>query len=357
MTRGSAGTLTGLDLGGAHLKFAQLGGQGEILGAFQIPLRLWEGLEELERALAAARPQLAPVTTLAVTMTGELVDLFPDRRRGVAALAAALARLLPEARLTFFAGDRFLAPEALTGRERLVASANWRATAALCARHLEAGILVDVGSTTTDLVPFAAGRPQARGRDDRGRLAAGELVYLGVVRTPLMALADHAPFRGRLQPLMNEVFATTADVFRLLGRLPADVDLHPAADGGARTPGASARRLARMLGCDRSDAPLSSWIRLAAWFESRLLGRLEAALHLLLSRLPLAPEAPLVAAGGGDFLVPELARRLRRPWTSFPALIGAPPARARAVALTAPAVAVALLARAQQAASRASTAR
>ena len=357
MTGASPETLTGLDLGGAHLKFAQLDAAGEIVRAFQIPLRLWEGLEELERALAAARPRLLPCSRLAVTMTGELVDLFPDRVQGVRALAGALARLLPEARFAFFAGGDFLAPEALPGRERRIASANWRATATLCARRIEAGLLLDIGSTTTDLVPFTGGRLRARGGDDRGRLAAGELLYLGVVRTPLMALADRAPFRGRFQPLMNEVFATTADVFRILGRLPADADLHPPADGGARTRAASERRLARMLGCDRAAASARQWRQLAVWFESRLLAQIEAALHLLLSRLPLDPRAPLVAAGCGEFLVPELARRLGRPWLSFPALLGVPAELARAVSLAAPAAAVALLARAQGAASFSSTAR
>ena len=54
---------------------------------------------------------------------------------------------------------------------------------------------------------------------DAARLATGELVYHGVVRTPLCALAARVPFRGSAVSVMNEFFATTADVYRLTGEL------------------------------------------------------------------------------------------------------------------------------------------
>jgi len=68
------------------------------------------------------------------------------------------------------------------------------------------------------------GKAQPRGYADSERLQYGELVYSGVVRTSLMALATTAPFAGEWVGIMAEHFATTADVYRITGELPAYAD-------------------------------------------------------------------------------------------------------------------------------------
>ena len=78
-------------------------------------------------------------------------------------------------------------------------------------RHADE-LLVDAGTTTTDLIPIKAGKVAARGATDAERLTEGELLYTGVVRTPVMAVAHSAPFRGRVQKIAAERFATMADV-------------------------------------------------------------------------------------------------------------------------------------------------
>ena len=88
----------------------------------------------------------APGGPVAVTMTGELADLFPDRRAGVKALLATLAAAWPGRELAVWAGARgFVAPEAAVPEE--IASANWLATASLAARRMGEGTLVDLGSS------------------------------------------------------------------------------------------------------------------------------------------------------------------------------------------------------------------
>ena len=77
----------------------------------------------------------------------------------------------------------------------LAAAANWLALATLVARLVpdDVGLLIDVGTTTTDLIPLDHGRAAARGRTDTERLQNGELVYAGVRRTPVCALATELP--------------------------------------------------------------------------------------------------------------------------------------------------------------------
>lgn len=332
--------ITGLDLGGAHLKAAQATPDGRIVRAMQVPCQLWRGLDRLEAALAEVAAAIRPDGRVGVTMTGELVDLFPDRHAGVAALLAALAAAWLGRDLAVWSGARgFVAPAVAVADE--VASANWLATATLAARRVGEGVLVDLGSTTTDIVVLAGGRPGAQAATDRDRLAAGELVYVGLTRTPVMALAAEAPFAGRRVPLMNEFFATSADLFRVLGELPESADQHPAADNGAKTDEASARRLARMLGADLADGSPGDWRRLAGWLAGMLLRRVEDGLALQLSRGLIAESAPLIGAGCGRFLVERLTAG--RSYRDFVDLIDCDPAAREWASTCAPAAAVAAL--------------
>ena len=340
----------GWDLGGAHLKAARLSGSGRIDRVVQRPCPLWQGMSHFFTALDAALEAMGSAPRHAVTMTGEMVDLFRTRGEGVATLVAAMRERLPGGELLFFAGrDGWLDPSAATQSPSRVASANWMASAALVADRLDEGLLVDIGSTTTDLVPVSGGAVHAMGYDDASRLVAGELVYTGVVRTPLMAVAERAPFQGQSIPLVAEYFATTADIHRILGTLPEEADQHPAADGGPKTIEASARRLARMIGRDLESAPIDQWRELAQSLVAAQRRRIDVGCGAVIVRSGLSPESPLVAAGVGRFLVPGLAAAAGRRVVDFGSLIPAEPEVRSLIADCAPAAAVAWLAARQSA--------
>src|SRR5262245_1219432 len=229
----------GWDLGGAHVKLAVLDAAGNLARVAQVPCPLWLGLEHLERALreSAGAPGRA---RHALTMTGELVDLFPDRATGVAEILATFQRVVEGCEPLVFAGDRFLAAPEAKAAWSDVASANWLASAVLAAAHLPAALVLDIGSTTTDVTLIADGRVQARGGDDRARLASDELVYSGVVRTPLAAVADRVPFGGEWVGVIAEHFATTGDLYRISGEPRPRFDQSATADG--RTPSREASK-------------------------------------------------------------------------------------------------------------------
>ncbi|MEE9140682.1 MAG: hydantoinase/oxoprolinase family protein [Alphaproteobacteria bacterium] len=335
----------GWDVGGAHLKAAAVDPPGRVAAVLQLPCPLWQGMEHLERAMSEALGRLGPASRHALTMTGEMADLFPSRPEGVRRLIAAAVSWLPGAELLVFAGRAgLLAPEQALVRWESVASANWLASAAFAAARVDQGLFVDVGSTTTDIVPVAGGEVHALGVSDHARLVHDELVYTGVVRTPVMAVAASVPFGGERQGLMAELFATMADVHRLNGSLPEGVDDYPAADGGGKSVEDSTRRLARMLGRDSDSAGLDAWRRLAAHLADCQTERIAAACARALSRGVLDAGAPLIGAGCGRFLVRDLARRLGCDYVDFAEFIDAAPEAAGLAATCAPAVAVASLA-------------
>ena len=340
-------SIIGWDVGGAHIKACRVQ-DGQVQAVAQWPCPLWMGLQHLDAAIAQAQA-LWPLAQArhALTMTGEMADLFADREAGVAALAQRLAQHLGHT-LTIYAGAQGWVPAARAARHwRGVASANWRLTADWLARQLPDGVLVDIGSTTTDLVPLRGGQVASTSEDDAQRLARGELVYQGVVRTPLCALGPQVPFGGEAVNLMNELFATSADVHRLTGELDALHDQQPAADGAAKDKAATQQRLARLIGRDARDASPAQWLALAGEFRQRQVAEIHRNLLQVQARACLLPSAPLVAAGCGAFLVPELAARLGRPHLSLERLLplGQLSSADRAWAgVCAPAVAAALLA-------------
>ena len=339
-------SIIGWDIGGAHLKAARLEA-GRIVNVVQVASPLWLGLAELDRAFAEAKAALGPADRNAATMTAELSDTFADRQIGVAAIAAIAGRELAQG-LLFYAGDRgFVTAEKVAANAAAIASANWHASAALAAWHCSDGLFVDMGSTTTDIIPICAGGVAARGHSDPERMAYGELVYAGAVRSFLMAGLRLVPFGGRWVTLMNEWFANASDIYRILGELPEGADQMATADGQAKTAEASRARLARQIGYDAKDVSAGALVQLAKFFAEAQLREITDGAYLALSHCELDAKAPVIGAGVGRFVVKRFAERLGRPYVDFDDMIPALPEIRKKAGDCAPACAVALLVAAQ----------
>ncbi len=338
----------GWDLGGAHLKAAAVDRRGKVLWVRQLPCPLWLGLEHLDRAVAGVLEEQPGARWHAVTMTGELTDFFKNRAQGVRGILSRFGKHVPVSRTLLYAGmSGFFTPQRAAKNPEAVASANWAASAQLVASRVPDALFVDIGSTTTDIVPICDRKLAVRGHSDYERLACEELVYTGIVRTPVMALADRIPFEGNWIAPMAEDFATAADIYRLTGDLPEGADQLPAADNGGKTVRDSARRLARMIGRDLESAPLFAWRQCAHNLAELQLWKIRQACDRILSRGDVPVKSPLVGAGVGRFLVRKLAAQLDRRYRDFDSLVDTAPDVASWASSCAPAVAVAALAQAR----------
>jgi probable H4MPT-linked C1 transfer pathway protein len=339
-------TTLGWDVGGAHLKAALVDADGTALQVIQVPCALWRGLDQLEKAIDAVSAKLDHMPDRhAVTMTGELADVFTDRNAGVAHISALMIEYFGS-ETRFYAGPSGLvSAREVSYHAAEIASANWLASATYMAKEVNQGLLVDIGSSTADFILLSDGKPQIRGYSDAERMQFEELVYSGVARTPLMALADRVPFAGEWHTLAAEHFATTADVYRLTGDLNEAEDMAETADGTGKTPEESARRLARMIGRDLHDAPISAWIGLAYAFKQIQLNTLKNAAMRNFSRHLIDYRAPIIVAGAGDFLVRDMARQLKLKYLEVGYMVSAHNDEARSRAgVCLPAYAVAYLA-------------
>ena len=312
----------GWDIGGAHVKAVVVNSKGLVIQVFQCPCPLWQGLQELQSAVNLILKQISPRPVCHImTMTGELVDLFDSRWQGVRQIIQTMEDCLKGQGLplSIYAGATgFLtAPEITAENYASVASANWLASLSYAAGKFASGLFVDVGSTTTDVLVFKDAKVQTIGKTDFQRLCSEELVYTGIVRTPVMAITDRAEFNGQQVNLMAEFFATMADVYRLTGELKEAHDQMPAADGGEKNISGSARRLARMLGCDYDPESLQQWRQFAATLREKQVDKICSACESQLSRGKLSRQAVVIGAGTGRFLVREVAKRLDFSYVDF----------------------------------------
>jgi len=299
----------GWDIGGAHLKAVLLDSEGVVQAATQVYCPLWRGLRELEFAIDHVLLEFN-ANRHAVTMTGELVDIFQNRREGVLKIAGTLTSKL-QGEVRYYAGRHgFVNSADLDQHWADIASMNWYASVQYVAKKVPKAIFLDIGSTTTDIALIDNAAPQICGFTDAARLQSDELVYTGVVRTPLMAVAQKVPFAGQMTNVAAEFFATAADVYSLTGDMDMAGNMAETADGADKTIEASACRIARMIGRDAEDAPLSSWKALAGSFKEMQLEQIRQALLKHMSLLKDDSALQLVGAGAGAFLASELAVRL-----------------------------------------------
>jgi probable H4MPT-linked C1 transfer pathway protein len=277
-------------------------------------------------------------------MTGELCELFPDRQTGVREILSHLATEL-DADLRVYMGLQGFADTATAMAEPAsVGSMNFLASAALVARSASEALLVDMGSTTTDVIPIVGGTPFPRGLTDGDRLRTGELVYTGLTRTDVSVVAQRAKFKGHDQRLAAGGFASMADVRRVLGELPDGVDQHATLDGRGTSIEESVARFARCFGRDAVDASIEDWRHAARDIADRQLAEVRAAIEDVLARSTLTSDAPVVAAGIGAAQIEAIAHALGRSTLRFAALANAAPDCEEWATRCAPAVAVALLA-------------
>jgi (4-(4-[2-(gamma-L-glutamylamino)ethyl]phenoxymethyl)furan-2-yl)methanamine synthase len=297
----------GWDIGGANVKAALVsrhrgGTSAETVNrAFEI----WKdrtGLPDVLRAMAAGFP---PADATAVTMTAELSDVFRTKREGVNFVLDAVGAVMPGPLGIFTTDGSFATDAEARARPLAVAASNWMATSMLVARHVPDALLVDIGTTTTDLVSIRRGRVVARGRTDPERLLAGELVYTGAVRTNVAAIVPRVPLWGGECPVAAEYFAVSGDVHVLLGDLAPASYTGSTPDGRAPTADFAAERLARVVCADVEMLSGVDIHGIARFIAHAQVQQIAAAIRRVAEHHGERPE--VIATGLGDFLVHRAA--------------------------------------------------
>jgi hypothetical protein len=331
--------ILGWDIGGVNTKVTRLEAatDGPAIRSFCLPFELKHDPGGLAPTLIEAARAVggAPDDLHAVTMTAELSQAFRTKREGVGFVLDALEVAFPGAMLHVYTVEgRFITPLEARSLPLSVGAANWAATARLVARSVPSCILLDVGTTSADLIPIVNGQVVVQGLTDPARLLSGELVYTGALRTPAEAVAPRVPLWGGSAGVSADGFALIGDAHLWLGRLsPGDYTCRTP-DGRPPTREYAGERLARTVCADRDmldDSALDAIARALADAQVRAVA---AALERILERWPVITTA--VVAGLGDFIAVEAAETVGLDIVRLADRLGQP-------ARTAPAAAVAWL--------------
>ena len=295
----------GIDVGGANLKIAD----GNTY-ANSRPFALWRQPEDLAQALRAMFAEAPDAQHVAATMTGELADCFATKREGVAAIVAAVEAATDGRHLRFYRHDGKWVTSTVAQRQpEFVAAANWHALATFASRYLQrlasvdiskaTGLVMDIGSTTTDIIPVDARGVTTAARTDTERLATETLIYQGVKRTPVCGVLASVPFREHTMPLANEWFATTWDAYLILQDLDEEPTSAETADGRAATKRYARARLARMICADSDTFHHRDAVAMAQAIAKCQIQTMAAAAR---RQFPQTPPSLVVLSGSGEFL-------------------------------------------------------
>ena len=227
--------MIGIDVGGANTKIVSDKG----VHIHYCPL--WQG-SPLRDILGRYRDE-GPA---AVVMSGELADCFRSKMDGIRFIVGEVVAVFPGS--LFYGTDGKFHEDAVPE----LAAANWLASADFLGRKCPDAVLVDIGSTTTDVVPLSSPE-RLVGLTDLARLQTGLLVYTGLLRTGIETAISIVNVGGIPTPVCPEHFAIAADAYLALG-LVSDSDYTcETPDRGPRNRQGSLRRLSRVVCADLSE--------------------------------------------------------------------------------------------------------
>jgi probable H4MPT-linked C1 transfer pathway protein len=261
-----------------------------------MPFPLWKAPDQLANSIRRLVALMPDFNLLAVTMTGELCDCFESRREGVSSILQAVESAAPGMKVQVWRNDSQFVDLTTARQSPLhVAAANWLALATFAGRYApeEPALLIDIGSTTTDIVPLLGGRPIPRGLTDPERLRCKELLYTGIRRTPLCAILG--------AEAAAELFATTLDVYLVLDAIPEDAIDCQTADARPAIKAAAHARLARMLCADLETSTEQERHELAKQAMQRQVRQIAAASDSVIQSMP-RPPLRVIVSGSGEFL-------------------------------------------------------
>jgi len=330
-------TVLGWDIGGVNTKVARVAA-GSVLSVRSRPFELQHDPGALVGVLRALASETGAdgSDVHAVTMTAELSQMFRTKRDGVRFVLEAAAAAFPGAAIHVYAVDgRFLSVADAIAAPRIVAAANWTATARVVAQSIADAVLIDIGTTSTDIIPISGGEVAAQGWTDPDRLASGELVYTGAVRTPVEAIAPSVTLDGRRIGLAAEAFALAGDVHVWRGDLdPGDYSV-PTPDRRPATRAFAGERLARAICADREMVDDAGVSAIADALATAQVERIATAIAAVRARHPSLRTA--VVTGLGAFIAARAAAQAGLDVMALSDVLG------DAAARCAPAASVALL--------------
>ncbi len=306
----------GLDIGGANTKAAVVEIDTGFVKRIEASMEyfpLWKaGKENLPTVLSGLKADLldaGKLCAVGVTMTAELSDVYQTKTEGVNHILDCVGQVFQDTRIYVLDCDGSLrSVHEARGNPLKVAAANWAATAWLVSIWVKDCIIIDVGSTTTSIIPVVDGKAIAEGKNDLMKLMNGELVYTGALRTNVAAIVNPIPVRDSPARVSSELFALSGDVHIILGNIREEDYTTETADGRGKTRAEAEARLARVVCADRDMLAKEEIKEMAEYIYQAQVKQITEALNQIYNRVKhLKGDIPAVVTGLGRKFLAEKA--------------------------------------------------
>ena len=339
----------GLDVGGANTKMAFLKAENGLVQKIRVASEyfpVWKRdkgeLPALLKRLRVKAAESEDLDSVGVTMTAELSDAYQTKREGVNHVLYSVERAFPNFKISVLDVDAnlILLEEARANPLR-VAAANWAATGWLVSKIFNNCIVVDVGSTSTSIIPIVEGEVAAEGKSDLEKLINGELVYTGALRTNVAVIVNTVPVRGGMARVSSELFATSGDIHLVLGNIKEEDYTVDTADGRGKSRAEALARLARIVCADVETLSEEEIANIAKYVYRKQIDQISEGLKQVYGRIKkcLKQNLQIVVTGlGRKFLARKAAQA-----AGFEEIVDLGELLGEEIALTTPCVGVALM--------------
>ena len=177
----------GIDIGGAHIKIVGLDQSQNICLVKYRKCYLWKNPKKLKQEIAFINSLSNNKNIICgVTMTAELCDIFPDRLTGAKIILNECKKIKFKTFL-YSKSDKVFEKLQSNNLSNLI-SMNWHSIGKYLTNFVKNALIIDFGSTTTDFICIKNGKIMNKAFNDFKRLSSGEILYTGLIRTPLFAI-------------------------------------------------------------------------------------------------------------------------------------------------------------------------
>ena len=296
----------GIDIGGAHLKVVGVNQNNQVVLVKYSSCKIWESVENLNNEFEKINIiTKSKKTIVAITMTAELCDNFKSREDGVKKLIKKCNQLNHD-KFYYIMNQKIFSKKP---KFTEIMSMNWHAIGKFLEKKITNTIAIDIGSTTTDFLIIKNNKLLNLFYDDYSRLNNDELIYTGLIRTPLFGVADTISINNKKLKIVPEFFSNMSDIYRVLRELDKTYDIDDTADGQNKSLKNSLKRISRSFGFDYDKKKIDELIRICIQIKEIQLSKIYSTLIKNMRKHALI-DVPVVISGiGQDVLNNFLIRR------------------------------------------------
>lgn len=269
---------------------------------------MWKNSNELENALKKLTVDDSDIDVACVSMTAELADGYTSKKEGVLDISRQVMKTFDGKKVFFVTFDGLKNYDELQKDPLSAAAANWIGTTEIIKYVEKDCIFMDIGSTTTDIIPIKNQKEIALGHSDLERLSTGELIYTGMLRTNLTSITHTVPIHDKNTRVSSELFSITADVHRILNNIKEEEYTCPTPDGNKKDIVSCKRRLARLVCADLDTLEDEEIMKLAKYIEKKQIEQIYDGLKEVVDRTKI--ETVLITSIGHGNLCEKAAQKL-----------------------------------------------